>query len=495
MKDKILFWIDGNFYNFFLSEYIFKNHDCESFAFFDITNNPKKYFKNQTFTNFSKTWFFHDYLQKPLKKPNISYLQNFEKKYNISLNLQTINERSFNEFNKFYNFTQNEILSILEQECKLFESILDEVEPNFLIMHLPFFQHDNILFKLCKSRGIKCLLLRTSRINSSKCLILEDDETKELQFPKSNQNNSVSLESVKEKFQKLKRFNLVKKSNDLKTKKNTNKLSALSKYLLTKNNSDTHFTYFGRTKSRVISKSLEMSLKAKFRKSFLDKNSIHEINNKEKFVYFPLHQDEEHATLIGAPFHTNQLEVIKNIAQSLPVGYFLYVKESPVSGARDWREISDYKKILSFPNVKLIHPSVDPNQIYENCSLVIAISGTSSLESLFYGKPSIIFSQTSFSGLSSIRKVDNLTNLPQIINESLNSNIDFNELLDYYTYVEKISFEFNLQKIWDDIAITFSNNGLFIDTEISYKQIQQFSKSHESEFNVLANEYIKKIKN
>ena len=67
-------------------------------------------------------------------------------------------------------------------------------------------------------------------------MILEDDETKELQFPKSNQNNSVSLESVKEKFQKLKRFNLVKKSNDLKTKKNTNKLSALSKYLLTKNN-------------------------------------------------------------------------------------------------------------------------------------------------------------------------------------------------------------------------------------------------------------------
>ena len=84
MKDKILFWIDGNFYNFFLSEYILKNHDCESFAIFDITNNPKKYFKNQTFTNFSKIWFFHDYLQKPLKKPNISYLQNFEKKYNIS---------------------------------------------------------------------------------------------------------------------------------------------------------------------------------------------------------------------------------------------------------------------------------------------------------------------------------------------------------------------------------------------------------------------------
>ena len=104
-------------------------------------------------------------------------LVKFETKYDNNFNLETINERSFNKFNKFYRFTKNEILSILEQECKLFESILDQVDPKFLVMHIPFFQHDNILYQLCKSRGIKCLLLRTSRLSPLKCLILEDNET------------------------------------------------------------------------------------------------------------------------------------------------------------------------------------------------------------------------------------------------------------------------------------------------------------------------------
>ena len=501
MKDKILVWIDGNFYNFFLSKYIHENHDCEIYGIFDVTSKPKKFFETQTLTNFSKIWFFHDHIKKSVVEHDIQYLKNFETKYNINFNLETINERSFNKFNKFYRFTKNEILSILEQECKLFESILDQVDPKFLVMHLPFFQHDNILYQLCKSRGIKCLLLRTSRINPLKCLILEDDETNELKFPVSKNNNSDSvislkekLQKMKEKLQKLKKYDTVKKSNDFKTQQNTNKISALCKFLLSNDNIETHFTYYGRTKFRVLLKTFQMILKAKWRKSFLDKNSIYHLDDKQKFVYFPLHQEEEHATLIGTPFYTNQLEIIKNIAQSLPIDYSLYVKESPISGARDWREISDYKKIISLPNVKLVHPSVNPHEIYENCSLVIAISGTSALESLFYGKPSIVFSKTSFSGLSSVQKLDKFDNLPNIIKQSLDKKIDFAELLDYYNFVEKMSFDFNLQKIWDDISISFSNNGLFVDNEISTEKINQFIKLHESEYVVLANEYIKKIK-
>jgi len=139
MKDKILFWIDGSLYNFFLSKYIHENHDCEIYGIFDVTSKPKKFFETQTLTNFSKIWFFHDHIKKSVVEHDIQYLKNFETKYNINLNLETINERSFNKFNKFYRFTKNEILSILEQECKLFESVLDQVDPKFLVMHLPFF--------------------------------------------------------------------------------------------------------------------------------------------------------------------------------------------------------------------------------------------------------------------------------------------------------------------------------------------------------------------
>ena len=91
-----------------------------------------------------------------------------------------------------------------------------------------------------------------------------------------------------------------------------------------------------------------MSIKGKIRKNFLDKYSKYSIDSEKNFIYFPLHQDEEESTLVGAPFFTNQIELIKNIIKSLPVGYKLFVKESPSNAARDWRRISDYKKLLDF---------------------------------------------------------------------------------------------------------------------------------------------------
>ena len=59
----------------------------------------------------------------------------------------------------------------------------------------------------------------------------------------------------------------------------------------------------------------------------------------------------------------------------MPIGYKLYVKESPVITARDGRKISEYKKLLSFPNLRLIHNSVNPFEILKKCSLVITIVG------------------------------------------------------------------------------------------------------------------------
>ena len=41
----------------------------------------------------------------------------------------------------------------------------------------------------------------------------------------------------------------------------------------------------------------------------------------------------------------------------------MYVKEHPTQVSREWRETSFYKEILSLPNVKLIHPSVNPIDI------------------------------------------------------------------------------------------------------------------------------------
>ena len=53
----------------------------------------------------------------------------------------------FTKYNKSYKFSRDEILSILEQECRLFESIINEVKPDFLAIKTTDW-HQNHLFYL-----------------------------------------------------------------------------------------------------------------------------------------------------------------------------------------------------------------------------------------------------------------------------------------------------------------------------------------------------------
>ena len=55
----------------------------------------------------------------------MEYLTKFEEKYNIDLWKLAINERLFYRFFNFHKFTQDEILSIDEDACRLFELVLD----------------------------------------------------------------------------------------------------------------------------------------------------------------------------------------------------------------------------------------------------------------------------------------------------------------------------------------------------------------------------------
>ena len=97
----------------------------------------------------------------------------------------------------------------------------------------------------------------------------------------------------------------------------------------------------------------------------MENNLNRKIFQNEKFIYYPLHIEQERSLLIAAPYYTNQIEIIRSIAKSLPIDYKLYVKEHPSQANRNWRDISDYKEIINIPNVRLIHPSF-PDVISSN---------------------------------------------------------------------------------------------------------------------------------
>ncbi len=78
---------------------------------------------------------------------------------------------------------------------------------------------------------------------------------------------------------------------------------------------------------------------------------------RAKKIYFPLHVQPEFTIDVRAPFCTNQLALIENIAKSVPSGYRLVVKDHP--GMRGCRPLSYYREIRKLYNAQLLSPSVD----------------------------------------------------------------------------------------------------------------------------------------
>tara|TARA_B110000495_G_scaffold8202_1_gene6021 strand:+ start:59 stop:1564 length:1506 start_codon:yes stop_codon:yes gene_type:complete len=494
MTDKIIFWMNGFFLNFAIAENLKKKYDCDIFAIIDITNRTKQFFIEQNLVNFKKIWFFHDHIQKN-KKIDVDYLQKFEKKYSIDLWQLGFNERIFYQHNDFYKFSQNEILSILEKECKLYESILDEVKPDVLVIHETALHQEHLFYQLCRKRGIKVLMLNQSKI-AYKCIISEElnklDCMPKLSDIESEGRNFEELRtslSIKDNSKQLKIY-----QNDLGGNRIT-KLKAVLEYFLKSNNSNikTHFSYYGRSKLKVLIKYPLLILITKLRKSFIDKNLEYEIHPNEKFILFTLHQEPERVLLIGAPFYTNQLEIIRHIAKSLPIGFKLYVKEHFSQELRGWRKISYYKEILEIPNVRLYHPVLNIKELIEKSSLVISISGTSGLEAAFFQKPSVVMADLGYAILPSVQKLDSIENLSNLIKNGLDMKVEASDLDRYLTILEEHSFDFDLKGYELREGDFLHHGGNFQDTIITNKKMKIFLDETRNIINPLVDEYIKKL--
>ena len=492
MTDKIIFWLDAGLTHFGIANSMQKKYDAEYYAIIDVGNRPKKFFNAQDFVKFEKTWYYHEHIKKVNITIDLEYLKKFEEKYGINLWLLATNERIFLKFNEYYKFTNQEILSILEQECKFFEKVLDEINPDFLIMYASNFHYDYLFYEICKRKGIKPLLLNLSRIAYRLAISSKWGDIDFIKEPSTN-----TKRTLKELQEYLKGHSYLEEYVDYTNKFQKSKkemLNALKNFIILENqNIKTHYTYFGRTKWNVISKSISYLLRKRYRKNWIDHNLIRNIDYEKPFIYFPLHMDEEATLLIGAPFYTNQIEIIKHIVKSLPIGYQLYIKEHHAQSFRGWRSLEEYKKILELPNVKLIHPEVNSNKILEKCKVVIAITSTSALEAAFYEKPSIIFGEVPFSRLSSVRRVENIEKLPHIIKELLNTKIDLVELNEYVNMIDANTFEFDISELELAYAHYFYHDGFSVDVEIDQLEMKKFLNEYSLKFDKLADEHIKKI--
>lgn len=453
-----------------------RKKDFELFAIVNARDN-KRFFQKQRLVTFQKTFYLHDHISDLNYKPNEDYLQSIEKQYRINL-------FQIADYDQEFHFaitkaTRNKILAVLEQDCRFFESVLNEVNPQCLCIKPTDRHHNQLLSEICKSKGIKVLMLVPARLGNRWMITEQMDKI----------DSDVDYDAIKyqdKTYEKLQTY-----LQDFVIFKNAGKDTILYQ---TSNKQKIHaIMQYRKTIPRFAIKQVIQKMKKKYRKNFIDRNFKTKIQNNDSFFYFPMHVEPERALYIAAPFYTNQLDVITNVAKSLPVGYYLYVKDHPGMHFFGWRQISYYKRLLSLPNVKVIHPSISPDLILKNCSGVITIGGSSALEACFYKKPVILFGDLSYSRMPSVHKVERLEDLPVIIRRLLEEEPKSSDLSKFVEYLEKNSISCNMPDLLSDLYKEMYYGGLLTTADISEQKLNSYFEKHKKTFSILADEYIKKI--
>jgi len=490
MKDKILIWLDVISPHFGMTKWLQEKYDCEIAAIIDV-NNGKKFYEEQNIVNFQNKWYLRDCFDNSQKKPDLNYLAEIEKKYKIDIWKIVYSDVNLYKYNDYYKFSYDEILTLIEQECRFFEKVIDIEKPNYLAIRITDLSNGQILQKICQAKHIKILMLSYTRFGNRSYISNDYDELEFIKKPIEKKEKS--FEELREQIKIITTSQTKFREKYRGTKKSW--FYGSLKYLSIISNSKyrKYYAYRGKSFFKVIFLEGIRPLKAIFRKKFIDANLVTEINFNQKFIYFPLHIEPERTTLIPAAFYANQIAVITNIAKSIPIDFQLIVKEHPMQKIYAWRDILFYKKILELPNVKLVHPSLSQKTILENCKMVITITGTTGLEGTLYKKPCIVFGDTIYDRLACVHRLKNLEELPNAIKDSLKKEVSLEDVNEFMHLLDSNTFEFSSSELLLKFIDEFFYDGYLFDTHINNEQAEKFFKKNSEYFEILAEEHIKKI--
>jgi len=497
MKQKIFFWIDADITSFCIPYYLQKISDAEFYTMIDITNKPKKFFKEQKLIEFKKIWFYHDFMNQKIKEES-NYLKLFEEKYGIDLWQLAKNDRIFTyDYNSFYKFSEHEISEVMEKECKLFEEILETIKPNFFITTETALRQHHLFYLLCKKKGIKVLMLNLANWGNH-CYISENyhrlDNFEEI-F-KNKKSSPTTFNDLKNRLESKILSKTLTKFYQNQKKSQFEKMKAAFQLLIFSDNSNekTHYTYYGRKKLKVLFTEIQYSLKRWYREKYIDKNFLRQIPDEPSFIFLPLQQEPERSLLIGAPDYVNQIKTVEYVSKCIPKNYLLFVKEHPTQGpGRGWRKISDYQTMQNNPKVRLVHPSIPANEIIAKSKLVISVSGTLALESAFFNKPSITFADNDYTLISSISRLESKNELRELIEDSLDKKIEPSYVGKYFDILEENSFVFDYLGFQVSYLKHFYFDGNLVDIKIDESGMLKFLLEHEKSFSVLIEQFKQKI--
>lgn len=193
--------------------------------------------------------------------------------------------------------------------------------------------------------------------------------------------------------------------------------------------SEIEFKYDFRYPKKVLTRRL---------KFLFQKNIYDSLDDNDKFFLFPLQSQPEYSTLILARYFSDQVNTIKNAAFSLPFPYKLYVKEHPI--VQGDRPRNFYRKIKQIPNVVLVSPYENVENLIKKSQGVITLTSTVGMEAALAGKPVYVLGDVFYSYHPWCRKVNGFEELKQRIEADLNresfpgdlENVNLRFIISYF---------------------------------------------------------------
>ena len=163
--------------------------------------------------------------------------------------------------------------------------------------------------------------------------------------------------------------------------------------------------------------------------------SLQQLPQGKKILYFPFHVQLDFALTIRSPEFLDQLGLVEKITQTLPSDYILIAKEHPASvGCLNQARLTNILSTKS--NFFLLHPQVNSHDITECSSAIVTINSKVGAESLLYNKAVFSFGKAFYTGRGYTYSCDKVNDIvkalksEQKLTPNQDSEISWNSFLE-----------------------------------------------------------------
>ncbi|HEY3188373.1 MAG TPA: hypothetical protein VGJ70_12925 [Solirubrobacteraceae bacterium] len=147
------------------------------------------------------------------------------------------------------------------------------------------------------------------------------------------------------------------------------------------------------------------------------------------FAYFPLHVTDDYKIKRVIPHCVDQASIIEQVADALPQGYDLVLKEHPMSVGRN--SLAMLRRLARIPNVRLVDPYTSSHDLMLQAQAVVVISSTVGLEALMYDKPVLTLGRPFYAGAGVTMDLDSFAGIREAVPAVLRWRPDHERILRF----------------------------------------------------------------